>query len=316
MKFESAVQDYLRNCSISGKSVTTLESYARTLRFFGQFLSSMGVEELSAISPSTLTSWKFRQAEQVSAATLRLYVTHLKGFFDFCTDMEYLDRSPFKKKLMEVSVKDSDQKDTTSHVLTPKQFAAVFVNDFPRSTHRRAIERNRAMLALLLTSGIRCQSLARLTMADLDASSHTIRVQNAKGGKNGEILYSTLAINAVDRYLRSGYLPQDWSCDQPLFGFVDGNGIWTPYCREQLSSIVESAVRGFCGVSGFRAHAMRHTCASLLSAAGLSDGEVSTLLMHSDGTGARVTSRYIDRSNAPLFCKANEAFKQLLSANA
>ena len=166
----------------------------------------------------------------------------------------------------------------------------------------------------MITSGFRCESLCRLTYNDLDFVSGTIMVRNAKGGKNGEILLADIAIEAVGRYLNSGYRENDFPTEDTLFGFVDGNGIWTPYCREQMSSIVEAAVRGFTGSSGFRAHSMRHTCASLLSYGGMMDGEISKLLMHSDGTGAQVTNRYIERENGKLFEKANAIFNKLLLA--
>lgn len=312
MLYEAAVKDYITNCHASGKSNNTIASYSRTLDFFHSFLAEMGVQNVEDVTPVLLASWKAESAKRLSATSLRLYCTHLKGFFDFCSDIEYIEKNPYKKKLMEVAVKDSDRKNTTSHVLSKGQFRTIFTNEEPSGMHRKSINRNRAILALLITSGIRCESLCRLTFSDLNREENTIRVCNAKGGKNGEILFSDIAAQAVSDYISSGYRGNDFPVDDPLFGFVDGNGIWTPYCREQMSAIVEAAVRGFTGERGFRAHAMRHTCASLLSAGGMSDGEISKLLMHSDGTGAQVTNRYIERDNRELFEKANRIFNKIL----
>lgn len=313
MLYFSAADQYLTVCRSSGKSVNTIDSYSRTLKSFGDFLSSVNIHLVENITPAVLVNWKMQVSATASSSSLRLYVAHLKGFFDFCTDIEFVQRNPFKKKLMEVAVKESDVKDTTAHVLAAKHFRQICTVDKPSGMHARTVERNRAILLLFLTSGIRCSSLCRLTFSDLFMQEKTIRIRNAKGGKNGEVLLSTVAASAVNRYLRSGYIPEGsgWSQDAPLFGFVDASGAWTPYSREQMSGIVELSVRGFTGQAGFRAHALRHTCASLLSANGLSDGEVSTLLMHSDGTGARVTNRYIDRSNAALFNKADRIFQRL-----
>lgn len=312
MNYESAVSAYLTSCAASGKSKDTLASYTRTLSFFASFLSSRSVCSLADVTPALLVEWKNETAARLSPSSLRLYATHLKCFFDFCADIEYIARTPFKKKLMEVSVKEEALKDTTAHVLSESDFQQILRNDKPQSMHRRSMERNRAILAILLTSGIRCESLCRLTLSDFCDETHTLRIRNAKGGKNGEILLSSVAIIAVRKYLHSGYIPYEgWNSSEPLFGFVDASGAWTPFCREQMSAIVESAVRGFTGKSGFYAHSMRHTFASLLSSAGLADGEISVLLMHSDGTGARVTSRYIDRNNTSLFLKANEVFSRL-----
>lgn len=313
MLYASAVDHYINVCKASGKSHNTLESYSRTLRFFGQYLEASGVCSLESVTPDLLSAWKLRAAQSLSPASLRLYVTHLKCFFDFCRDIEFVTTNPFKKRVMEVAVKDSDRKDTLTHVLTPHQFRAIFQNDSPRHMHRSAIARNRAILAILITSGIRCESLCRLTQRDLDPASHSIRIQNAKGGKNGSVLLSDLAIRSLAHYRQScAALPTPPPPDGPLFGFVTASGSWSPYSRAHLSAVVEAAVRGFTGAAGFRSHAMRHTCASLLSASGLSDGEISTLLFHSDGTGAQVTNRYIARDSTALFHKANAAFETLL----
>jgi integrase len=178
--------------------------------------------------------------------------------------------------------------------------------------HRKAIARNKAILALLITSGIRCESLCRLTLADLDYTNRTIRIVNAKGGKNADVPYTSVALGAVLEYLVSAARPDTCSQDDPLFGFVDGDGIWTPYGRTQLSNIVEASVRAFVGKSGFRSHAMRHTFASILSNRGLSDGDVSILLMHSDGSGAPVTARYIKRNTADLFHMVDNIFNSVI----
>lgn len=312
MLYENAKKLYLVNCETSGKSKNTIESYERTLRFFGDYLSGRSVCNIDNITPSDLMDWKNKTATEVSSPTLRLYVTHLKGFFDFCFDMEFIPKNPFKKRVMEVVVKDTDRKDTTGHVLPEACFRPIFTNRAPSHTHRKAIERNRAILALLLTSGIRCENLCRLTLSDLFFMNGRIRIVDAKGGKNGEALFSGVAQKAVLEYIESGYRPDYLSTSDTLFGFFDGNGIWNPYSRNQMSTIVEAAVRGFTGKEGFRAHSMRHTCASVLSNNGLTDGEISTFLLHSDGTGAQVTNRYIARDNTALFAKADAIFYNLI----
>lgn len=313
MFYDAAKSLYISNCRASGKSHNTVESYERSLDLFSEWLrKKVSVYAIADITPGILLTWKSETAEMVSPSTLRLYVSHLRTFFEFCFEMEYIPKNPFKKKVMEVKVKDSDVKDTKTHVLSPICFKLIWSNDQPRDTHRKAIARNRAILMLLITSGIRCESLCNLRPADLDIENHRIRIENAKGGKNGEVVYSDVAFDAVQKYLLSGYHPESWGYGDTLFGFVDGNGIWNAYSRNQLSNIVEAAVRGFTGEIGFRPHSMRHTCASLLSANGLSDGEISVLLMHSDGTGAQVTNRYIDRDNTRLFDKANKVFSKLI----
>lgn len=312
MKYEQAVEQYLRNCGNSGKSPNTINSYKSALRLLGGYLRSIGIGNVEEVTNNHLVDWKAEFAESLSPSSLRLYCTIANGFFDFCVEMSIIVSSPYKPKLMQVAVKDTDRKDTLSHVLTEADFRAIVLADNPPNMHRKAIARNKAILALLITSGIRCESLCRLTHADLDYTNRTIRIVNAKGGKNADVPYTSVAFAAVQEYLASAAHPDTWSQDDPLFGFVDGDGIWTPYGRTQLSNIVEASVRAFVGKSGFRSHAMRHTFASILSNRGLTDGEVSILLMHSDGSGAPVTARYIKRNNTDLFFAVDNIFNSIL----
>lgn len=316
MKYNQAVEHYLRNCEASGKSYNTINSYKSVLRVFGEYLDRQLISSVVSVTPDTLISWKSEAAGSVSPSSLRLYATIVNGFFSFCHEAGFIPANPYKAKLMQVAVKDSDRKDMLSHVITEQDFASIMLADRPAHMHRGAVARNKAIIALLVTSGIRCESLCRLTLSDLDYMAHSIRIVNAKGGKNDEILYSSVAFAAVQEYLASGYRPAEWTEEDTLFGFVDGSGIWTPYSRSQISNIVESSIRSFVGKSGFRSHAMRHTFASFLSNNGMSDGEVSVLLMHSDGTGAKVTSRYIKRDNSNLFKKADAIFNSILIENA
>jgi integrase/recombinase XerD len=315
MNYHQAVESYLCNCKTSGKSYNTINSYNSALRILGAYLTRQNILSVADVSTDTLIGWKAEVAASVSPSSLRLYLTIANGFFSFCHEAGLITANPYKERLMQVAVKDVDRKDMISHIISEQEFASIMLSHRPMHMHRNAVARNKAIIALLVTSGIRCESLCRLTHSDLDYTRRSIRIINAKGGKNDEILYSSVAFAAVQEYLASGYHPPEWSETDTLFGFVDGSGIWTPYSRSQLSNIVESSIRSFVGRPGFRSHAMRHTFASFLSNNGMSDGEVSVLLMHADGTGAKVTSKYIKRDNSALFEKADAIFNSIVINN-
>lgn len=311
MLYTKAVESYLRTLVSANKAQTTIESYSRTLGFFGDYLQSVGISSVQDVAPSTLADWKDAMGKTLAPSSLRLYVGHLRTFFDFCADIEFVPHSPFKKSLMAVAVKDSDCKDTASNVLTEKEFRLVLSNQHPAFMHKKVYDRNRAILTLFVTSGIRVSSLCALTPADLDWQRGTITIRNAKGGKNGTVLFSDLAQGTLSRYLSSGARPAYCTDHDPLFGFVDSHDLWHPFSRNAMSNLVEAAARGFTDHAGVRAHALRHTAATILRKHGFTDGDVSLFLMHTDGTGASVTNRYILRDYTALFQKANRIFNQI-----
>ena len=57
MKYTEAVNAYISACKAGNKSDKTIESYTRTLRFFGDFLSSREMDSLESFSPAVLLAW-------------------------------------------------------------------------------------------------------------------------------------------------------------------------------------------------------------------------------------------------------------------
>lgn len=314
MLYTKAVESYLSNLRSANKAETTIQSYLRTLRAFEAFLNANGIADVESVTPALLVLWKDETARTVSPSSLRLYVNHLHTFFDFCTDIEFVSRNPFKKSLMAVAVKASECKDVNQNVLSETEFRLVLSNQHPAFMRKKVYARNRAVLALFVTSGLRCSSLCALTPADLNWEHGSISVLDAKGGKNGQVLLSDVAKANLQEYLQSGCRPASCADSQPLFGWCGPDGQWNAFSRTAMSNLVEAAAGGFVGRRGVRAHALRHTAATMLRKHGFTDGEVSLFLMHSDGTGASVTNRYIARDFTALFAKANTVFNRIAQA--
>ena len=313
MTFTDAVRFYLDDCR-TDKSATTIDSYARTLRFFGDFLERNSVTDLSGITTALIAQWKLERAEGTSVTSLNTYLTHIRIFFTFCVEMDLLEKNPYKKVLdiNKNTVRRASEK-PYEKIIDESQFRVILSNRHPKGAHKACYARNRAILALLLTSGIRVSSLCAITPAHLDWERGTIYLPYAKGGKNGDVAFTEVAQVCVRAYLESGYRPDDCTEDMPLFGANDTENTWKAYSRQNMSRVVEAAVRGFLGLSGYRSHAMRHSMATMLHKRGMKDEEIGVLLMHSDGTGPAVTGKYIERDNTRYYQKANDVFKRIVT---
>lgn len=306
-----AVSAYLDNCRISGKSEDTLASYGRTLRSLADFLASHGAENAEDVSSAHLLAWKADCATRLSITSLDLYLRHARLFFDFCVDTDILSKSPYKASVMAVNraaLRSVAQKPYQKN-LTEQDFRSILSNNAPRNMHRATYARNRAMLALFLTSGMRNTSLRLLTPRDLDWENGVVHVRVAKGGKSADVLFSDIAKQAMRAWLQDR--PSLCTDSDPIFGFLSASGAWMPYSRQQVSEIVNASVRGFAGVEGERSHAMRHSMATLLQHRGMSQGEIAILLMHSEDAAPRVTRRYIEADYSAVFRKANAIFNRI-----
>lgn len=312
MTIHNAVEMYLDSCAASGKSRETIGSYRRTLvKLIEYMMMEHKICDLESILPVHVDGFKCARAGEVSATSLNLYLAHLRVFFSWCTEMRIIPENPFNGHIkVERSALRAKRSQPYDHVLTEAQFCQILYNDHPANMHRSAYAFNRALLVLLITTGMRISALADLRLDDLDWTGSTIYVRETKGGKSGVVPFVDVAKEAVAAYLASGSRPESAEPSDPLFCATEGAlGQFMPCTRESLSLRVERAVKGFCGVSGFHAHAMRHTCASLLANRGVPDRDISVLLMHtSSGEGAAVTSRYINRDLSPIFNRVNITF--------
>lgn len=310
MTYESAKEMYLNSCKASGKTKTTLESYAATLNRFGNWLSAQGITDLQDVRTITIDAFKCERAQQVSATSLNLALTHLRGFFGWCFDMELVERNPFKKSLtVDKSALREQQNKAYTKLIDEKDLILILTNDHPRSMHRSAYARNLALMLVFITTGLRNESVRELRVRDVDFGLMQIHVSAAKGNKSGNAPLTDIAGVALRAYL-NGH--PELKADDYLFGWRDDvSGEWKPFSREQLSNTVEAAALSYTGKSSIRTHALRHSCASILAKNGLEDREISLLLFHSDGTGAAVTRRYISDDLSWLYQKVNKIFNRL-----
>lgn len=315
MTIHNAVEMYIDSCAASGKSKETVSSYRRTLLSMIDYMIRVHkITDIESVTPVHVDGFKCARAAEVSATSLNLYLAHLRVFFSWCTQMRVIPENPFNGHIkVERSALRAQQSQPYEHVLTEEHFRQILCNDHPQNMHKNAYAFNRALLVLLITTGMRISALADLRLDDLDWTASTIFVRETKGGKSGQVPFVDVAKEAVAAYLSSGSRPEKAETHDPLFcGSEDAYRGFLPCTRESLSLRVERAVKGFCGVSGYHAHSMRHTCASLLANRGMPDREISVLLMHSSsGEGAAVTSRYITRDLSPIFHRANFTFSEI-----
>ena len=309
MKYTNAKETYIRYLEVSGKSATTIASYSATLEKFGAFLADQGIENVEEVKPLIVTAYMDMRSEQISATSLNLELTHVRCFFDYLFDMEVIDRSPVKKShAVNKSALREQQNQEYDGIISKSEVVSIILNSHPANTRRAQINRNRALLMVFLSTGLRNESVREMRIGDLDFDGKRIKVNAAKGNKVGYAPLTDVAAHFIRLYLADH---DELTADDYLFGF-ERDGEWLPFSRQQMSNTVEAAIKSYLPErTGIRSHALRHSFASLISNAGMSDGEVSRLLFHSDGTGASVTRRYISDDLSGLFQKVNAIFNKL-----
>ena len=302
--YKQTVKTFIEAKKAAACSPETLNSYTNTLNSYGRFAER---KKADPAAPATIAAWKIElNSRGLAAASIRLYITHLQLFFRFAVEIEAVPKNPCTAEVCRMARQHGAK--PYEHVLN--KAAVMRLLSAPEADYkgvtRRLRARNKAMLTLLLTTGLRNSELRTLPASALDFENCTITVEHGKGDKYRVVSFPLAARDAVEKYLNSGVRPAKIGQEQPLFGSVNSKGKWQAFTRPALSALIERTVRVLTGVEGIRTHALRHAYASMLLAGGVDKHDIQDLLGHSSVT---TTERYIERlSPAKPAEIANEVF--------
>lgn len=243
-------------------AIKTLENYQKTLNDFEKYLTENIYNENDI---STVDVIGYRQAVRdrgASQNTARQYLTYLSAFFKWCERVKIIDESP-------VQVTDIPAQTEIEYTLLERDEIDAVLAYRPRGAVLGA--RNRAIVTLLIQSGLRNSELRDLTLSDLDFESCNIHVRHGKGNKSRLAPFPALSREAVAEYLKSGLRPADASENAFLFGsYANENGLsngvnaqeWHKIGSNALNDIVKRYVKRITGKE-IHAHTLRHAAASL-----------------------------------------------------
>jgi integrase/recombinase XerD len=161
--------------------------------------------------------------------------------------------------------------------------------------------RDRALLEVLYSTGIRRSEAAHLTLMDLERGQNVLRVVKGKGGRDRYVPIGQRALAWLDRYL-SEVRPR-WCVDAGDYALF-----YTPARRAMSPSQVTQRtgrIVAKAGLSGRGScHRFRHTFATHLLENGCDLRLIQGMLGHA---GMEMTARYAQVSIKQL-CAAHEAF--------
>ncbi len=148
--------------------------------------------------------------------------------------------------------------------------------------------RDRAVLELLYSSGLRVSELSGLAVGDLDLASGMVRVLG-KGGKERIVPVGGKAVEAVTRYLQLRGLPDEI---EPLFLNSRGQRI----NRRNVARIVAQQAGGIDSFRAVSPHTLRHSFATHLLEQGADLRSIQELLGHASlSTTQKYTHLSLDR---------------------
>ena len=266
----------------SGASKNTLSAYRSDLSIFQRWL---GKQAFSSVDAKRIQDYfKERQQKDMSASTQARILTCMRLFFHYLHDNKLIDNNP------------------TAELSHPKQEQKlpVFLNideverllDTPSNSTTFG-KRDKAMLELLYSCGLRVSELINLSYHNIHIQDEYIRI-HGKGNKERMLPMGEIAIDYLTAYEKEArpLLLKNGQCDSY---FLSNRG--KAMSRQNFFYIIKSYAMQAGIEKPLSPHSLRHAFATHLVQKGADLRSVQLMLGHSDISS---TQLYTHIQNAQL----------------
>lgn len=174
------------------------ESYLRRIKAFILYLEknqkSVGNFTISDIQQYML---HLKKEKGLKAGTINNYISSIRFFYIHVLDKEWNPKKvPRMKRVSELPV------------IMAKEDLLNFLGQVTNLKHK-------TILALMYSSGLRVNEVAKLRICDVCSKTMTLRIEGAKHGTNRYTILSTTALELLRHYFKeylsnTGYRKEDW----------------------------------------------------------------------------------------------------------
>lgn len=296
-QFEPLVQDFTGALKLRGYSPRTVINYLAGISAFLVYLVTNRVSDLREVTAATVRDYQLQLLRrQYSPWTAMLRLQAVRRLFDHLESAHAILLNPFRGlscgKAPDRLPKTVLTVEEARHLLeTPDVQTAVGTRD-------------RAMLEVFYSSGLRLAEISRLTLEDLDLKNAFLRVKHGKGAKDRVVPLGQGACEALRAYVEK--VRNQWASLPSA-----QKQVWLSSTRPHgplKSQAIEVMVKRYGRLAGLSKrvtpHVWRHTCATHLVASGASIAYVQRLLGH---CSLRTTQIYVRTSIPEIKAMHNQA---------
>lgn len=262
----------------------TLRAYSKDLEEFAVFWGKRGSQPPSAFSRTHVRAWLTQLATRdLGRASVNRKVSSLRSFCRYLREQGQLEGDPF----LNVPLPKAERK--LPRFLTGAE-AKTLVEGGAAGTAWTDL-RDRALLELLYSSGLRRMELARMSVPDVDFYSGTVRVYG-KGSKERIVPVGDAALKALRAYLAARPRPTDLGPAAPLWTNARGARL----SGDGVALLVRRSAKKAGLLKTLSPHALRHSFATELLGNGCGLRELQEMLGHKNiGTTQIYTHMTMER---------------------
>lgn len=250
------------------KSPATVNAYMTDINIFFRWIEEhKKINSIEQINSEIILDYILYLSDSlnVKESTLARKIASLKAFFRF---LEFKGFIPVDPTLRIKGYTERRQRELPKHLSATKSLKII-----ASAEETRHIKRNKAILYIFLTCGLRISELINLKLESVNLENGEVTIYG-KGGKYRIVPLIGTALQAVQEYI-SERGPQDTNV---LFL----TKYKRPFTRIGMYNLIKTLARKAGLGAEVTPHTLRHTCATLLHSMGVPLRDIQELLGHAD----------------------------------
>jgi len=267
--FPEIMEDYLFELEIRNYSLNTIKTYKSIINNFNKFLENEKelYDERMILRSFNRYIGYLKRKRKVSQNYIYLVTVVLKKFFEFAGIGVLKEvQTPKRTKSLPKSLNENEVQSLINaldnyHTLESSSPYDEFLK-----------RRNKLILALLYSSGLRVSELVNLYIDNVDLRERTMRIRG-KGEKDRIVLFDDITKNLIEDYLNQ-------RSDDSEYLFINRRG------NHLTARYVQMMIKDYAKVAGIRKkvtpHILRHSFATHLLKNGVDIRAIQQLLGHSN----------------------------------
>jgi site-specific recombinase XerD len=278
VNWESALADYDRDLRARGAAERTRKAYAVDLAGFVEWVEPQGAGP-TEVRHRDVRRYAAALSEAGAApATVARKLASIRGLYGFLVRTERAGQNPAEL------VSSPKRAESLPKVLNTEQMGSL-LEQIPAHTPLEL--RDRAMLELAYSCGLRCEEIVNLDEGALDYETEQLRVLG-KGSKERLLPVGEPAQRALESYMQRGRraLATD-PCERALFLSKSGKRLSNSDITRRLGLWTREAAMA----AGVSPHSLRHSFATHLLEGGADLRTIQELLGHASISTTQVYTR-------------------------
>lgn len=290
--------DFLLNLKVNNYSPETLYNYERDLEVFAEFLNENKIK-FSNLSKRDILNYKALLTsvdrktassrlgqKRLNAYSINRMLSVIRTYFKYLIEMDYKAPLPPDVIKMIKTVKKKPQVAELDELVKLLEFPSSF------EKNKQVASRNRAMLEVLFSTGLRISELINLKLNAIDKEGKIFVL--GKGKKERFVYLTPRAFKYLNEYIDKAR----GSSDSP-FVFLPYRGLNNTEKNKKISTnYLQERIKRYRELLGINvptsAHSLRHGFATYLAESGANPAAIQVLLGHES---LDTTTRYVHASD-------------------